>query len=92
MDRRSEYYNRVADMLCKMQHGETFEIKKHVKPENQEYFIRCFKRFAGLINCDQWWYEWDDEFLTITYQESDDFLNRNTIRYRDKRGKKWLQR
>lgn len=92
MDRRSEYYNRVANMLCKMKHGETFEIKKHVKPENQELFIECFKAYAGLVNCDRWWFEWDDQLLTITYRESCDYRNRNTIWVRDKEKKIWLQR
>ena len=60
------YYARVADMLSRMEDGDTFSIREKVREENRERFIECFKWFAGVHSGGPYWWDWDDESLLIT--------------------------
>lgn len=60
------YYNRVAGMLARMSEGDSFSINDHVREENKQLFIDCFRWFAAVHADGPWWWEWDDEKNIIT--------------------------
>ena len=37
-----DYYERVANMLARMEDGDRFSIRDKVRAENRERFVECF--------------------------------------------------
>ena len=66
-----DYYERVANMLARMEDGQSFSIRDKVRPENRDRFIECFKYYAGVTADGPYWYDWDDEKLVITKYEKE---------------------
>lgn len=64
-----DYYERVANMLARMEDGQSFSIRDKVRPENRERFVECFKYYAGVTADGPYWYDWDDEKMVITKYE-----------------------
>ena len=58
---KSQYFNRVYDMLCKAKPGDRIEIDKIVKPENLPMFIGCVCMY--ILDTDK--AEFDNEYKFI---------------------------
>ena len=63
------YYERVANMLARMEDGQSFSILEKVREENREKFLACFKWFVGVTFDGPYFWEWDDERMVITKYE-----------------------
>jgi hypothetical protein len=83
-----DYYERVANMLARMEDGDRFSIRDKVRAENRERFVECFKWYAGATADGPYWYDWDDEKMVITKYEKEWLKEMKRGRKRSERGVK----